>query len=333
MKIPYYKRRKHKYANPHLRNNRRKLIDLFMWQMGIYNDKNHPPIPPNEFEYPNPKVDIDLKNPLVMWINHCTFFVSIGGVNLLTDPIWSKRCSPLPFFGPKRIHEPSVSLEELPQIDYVLISHDHYDHLDRKTVIQLIAKNSQTTWAVPLGLKKWFRKLGATHVHEFAWWEEKTFLPGCNNEVSMKITGVPTQHYSGRNLWNGNRSLWGGYVVDFNCAGKDNKRLYFVGDTGYNSVDFRTIGEHFKEMDLSLIPIGTYIPQKFMETVHIDPYKATEIHKEVNSKLSIGMHYKTFRLSGEGNAQPPYDLFLSMNESDLDPLNFRCVQPGQVLNW
>ncbi|MCK4934290.1 MAG: MBL fold metallo-hydrolase [Simkaniaceae bacterium] len=295
--------------------------------MGAYNDKYRPPKLPNEFAYPNPKLPINPDLPTVTWINHCTFFISINGMNILTDPIWSKRCSPLPFFGPKRIHDPAFTLDELPKIDYILISHDPYDHLDKKTVKTLIATNPNIHFIVPLGLKKWFIKLGAKQVDEFAWWEEKQV------NSSIKITFVPSQHYSGRNFWNGNRSLWGGYVIDFNREGKDNKRLYFVGDTGYNQVDFKMIGEHFKEMDLSLIPIGTYVPHKFMETVHINPSKATEIHKEVRSKLSIGMHWKTFRLSSEGEYQPPYDLFLSMKFQNLDPLNFRCVEPGQVLNW
>ncbi len=263
-------------------------------------------------------------------MGHCTFLVNVENLHLLTDPIWSERCSPLSFLGPRRRHETPLALENLPKIDIVLFSHDHYDHLDKKTVLKLQEINPGITWVVPLGVKRILQKLGMRHIIEMKWWEE-THIGIRGQEVIL--TAVPTQHYSGRGLFDKNRTLWAGYVVDFLQDKKQEKRLYFVGDTGYNRKDFKKIGEEFGEMDLSLIPIGTYVPRRFMETVHISPQKSATIHEEVGSQLSIGMHWKTFRLSSEDLEQPPYDLHCALEKRNIDPKTFRVIEPGQTINW
>ena len=327
---PYYKF-KGKFVNPYLKESKRTLWDIALWQLGYYNDPVFPTIPPADFSYPNPKTKLKESEPVVSWINHCTFLVEIDGVNFLTDPIWSNRCSPVSFFGPKRIHEPPCGIDELPEIHYVLISHNHYDHLDEPTVRKLHDRFPNITWIIPLGLKSWFAKRGITKTCELAWWEDADF--DLDDKLSMTITAVPTQHFSGRGIFDTDKTLWVGYVVDFVRVKKSNKKLYFVGDTGYNEKSFKQIGSVFGGMDLSLIPIGTYIPHKFMDPVHIDPIKATAIHMDVKSKLSIGMHWKTFKLSGEPLIRPPYDLFLTMEENNLNPLDFRILDPGQKINW
>ncbi len=325
--------RKKPYINPHCDNSRRKLKDILLWQIGYYNDRFVPPEPPKEFAYPNPDASVDFTEPQVMWINHCTFMVSIDGINILTDPIWSNRCSPLPFLGPRRKHPPALMIEELPRIDVVFVSHNHYDHLDKKTTKELIKRNPHLTWVVPYGLKKWFRKLGAMNLIELKWWEDTTISIYRNPELQMQITAVPCQHFSGRGIFDKNKTLWCGFVIDFLRKEKKRKRLYFVGDTGYNEHDFKKIGEVFGGMDLSLIPIGTYVPNRFMSPVHICPFMATNIHQEVKSKLSVGMHWKTYRLSSEEEYQPPYDLYMAMTSLDLNPLHFRVIEPGQRINW
>lgn len=320
-----------KYINPFSDNNRRSILDVALWQLGVYNDKTMPPTPPREFLYPNPSEPLCLKTPQVTWVNHCTFFVSVDGVNMLTDPIWSDRCSPVRFLGPKRMHPPPIGLENLPRIDIIFISHNHYDHLDRKTIAYIAAKNPEITCVVPKGLSRWFRRIGIINIIELAWWEVETLTFG--KGIELQVTSVPSQHFSGRGIFDKDKSLWSGFVVDIKRFTGDAKRMYFVGDTGYNPIDFKAIGKAFGQMDLSLIPIGTYVPHKFMDPVHIDPIKATKIHMEVNSKLSVGMHWKTFRLSSEGEWQPPYDLYLALKDENIDPLTFRVLEPGQTINW
>jgi len=238
-----------RFSNPNINDLKRSLLDIILWQLGYYNDERPPKRAPQSFSYPNPQHKVSRSTPQVTWINHCTFLINVEGIHLLTDPIWSERCSPVPFLGPKRRHEPPLPLKNLPPIDLVLISHDHYDHLDKRTVLHLHRQNPIITWVVPLGVKRWFQKQGINEVIELNWWEE--------SELSIRgqkvaITAVPTQHFSGRGLLDKNRTLWAGFVVDFACPRKKKKRLYFVGDTGYNKKDFKKIGEAFGEMTVGL---------------------------------------------------------------------------------
>jgi len=329
MKNGYHKKGR-RFVNPHIDSTKRSLIDIALLQLGFYNDKKKQKKRPKDFQYPNSNRELRQGAPQVTWINHCTFLVKVGSLNVLTDPIWGERCSPLSFLGPKRRHIAPMALEDLPEIDIILISHDHYDHLCRDTVLKLQEKNPGITWVVPLGLRKRLEKLGMKHIIEMKWWEEAHF--GVKGQEVL-ITSVPTQHFSGRGLFDKNKTLWTGYVVDFIQKSKQEKRLYFVGDTGYNRKDFKRIGKEFGEMDLSLIPIGTYNPAKFMAPVHICPNKAAKIHDEVGSLLSVGMHWKTFRLSSEGLEQPPYDLYLALEKLGIDPKTFRVLEPGQTINW
>ncbi len=329
MKKGYHKKGR-RFSNPHIDSTKRSLLDVILWQLGFYNDKKSPKERPKKFRYPNSKRKLRQNAPKVTWINHCTFLVNVGNLHLLTDPIWSERCSPFSFLGPRRRHETPLALESLPKIDIVLLSHDHYDHLDKKTVLKLQKKDPGITWVVPLGLKRRLQKLGIKQIIEMKWWDEVRI--GTQGEEVI-FTAVPSQHYSGRGIFDKNRTLWTGYVVDFLRPNQQEKRLYFVGDTGYNKKDFKKIGEEFGEMDLSLIPIGTYVPGAFMDTVHINPYKAAAIHEEVGSLLSIGMHWKTFRLSSEGLEQPPYDLKCALEKRGICPKTFRVLDPGQAINW
>lgn len=319
------------YDNPHAKDTKKKLRDIIKWQLGGFNDGQPFERVPKDFVYPNPLEKPDDSKPLVSWINHSSFFISIRGMNILTDPIWSNRCSPVPFFGPKRRHPPGIAIDELPEIHMVLISHDHYDHLDKKTIIKLHQRFPNIRWVLPKGLGKWFEKRGITNYSEHLWWQESlfSFEPG---NLELVITAVPCQHFSGRYFWHGNSTLWCSYVVRFSHK-EETKYLYFVGDTGYNDHDFRKIGNRFPNIDLSLIPIGTYVPHEFMAPVHIDPVRAVDIHQQVKSKLSIGMHWKTFKLSSEGMEQPPYDLYKELKKRNINPLCFRAIHPGQFINW
>lgn len=316
-----------KFFNPYQKNVPRGFIDFLLWQMGFYNDPEAPrPIPPG-FVYPNPKEKISEKDPGVLWVNHSTFLIEIDDSTFLVDPIWNDRCSPSRFFGPKRVCPPLPPIDNLPPIDYVLISHDHYDHLDLESISTLHGLFPKIIWIVPLGVRSWFLHhlpgIGKESILEIDWWESLTLN-------SAKITSVPAQHFSGRGFWDRNRSLWSGYVVEMNNS---RKKFYFAGDTGYNEYDFKEIGRRLGPMDLSLIPIGVYLPRKFMKPVHVNPQEAVTIHAEVRSKLSVGSHFGTFHLSHEPLEQPPYDLFCAMQEAQLPLGEFRVLEPGQRIAW
>lgn len=319
------------FNNPHKLHLRRRLGHLLLWAFGCYKDKVPNVFVPEEFKYPDPERELDVSQPMVTWLNHSTSLIQVGGLAFLTDPVWSRRCSPLPFMGPTRLHPPCISLEQLPHIDYVLISHNHYDHLDRGTVRKLLRLQPHITWCVPLGVARWLRKQGARYIVELDWWGSHHSKSGDGPQV--EITATPAQHYSGRTPFDYNKTLWCGWGVKVHLGDGSTKVFYFCGDTGYNTVDFKEIGRRFGKIDLSLLPIGAYRPRAFMRTVHTGPREAVWIHREVHSRLSVGIHWGTFRLSLEPSHQPPYDLYCAMIEHALPPETFRVLQPGQTINW
>lgn len=317
------KDRKGRYINPHVDNLYRRPKDFLLWAFGFFRDLPYEVVPEG-FSYPMPDIEFDSSRPWAQWVGHATYLIAIDGKHILTDPIWSNRCSPVPFAGPKRLHPPPMPISQLPKIDYVLISHDHYDHLDRASVEELNRRFPEIVWIVPKGVKKWFDARGIERVVELSWWDEVDI------DSRFKITSTPTQHFSGRVSSHVNRTLWSGYMVESIHTGKT---LYFVGDTGYNPVDFKEIGERFSQVDLSLIPIGSYSPRKFMAPVHVEPKDAVNIHRDVGSKFSLAMHWKTFKLSEEPMTQPPFDLLKSLKAEGLDPFAFLAPDPGVKINW
>jgi N-acyl-phosphatidylethanolamine-hydrolysing phospholipase D len=275
-------------------------------------------LPPDDFIYPH--IEQKSKTPYTLnWIGHATFLIQTPTATLLTDPIWSERAS---LFGPKRKMPPAIKLEELPRIDAVLISHNHYDHLDTSTLYRLCQKFPELVFYVPLGLKNWFlKKKIHNQVIELDWWQHA-------QSKEMTVHAVPSQHWSARSLFNQNETLWCGYVVEFG-----NKKLYFTGDTGYNSIDFQQIGDRFKSIDVSMIPIGDYIPRRFMQPVHNSPEEAVCIHKDVRSKLSVACHFATFDLSYSNMKLPPYDLFQSQQKHGVSLEEFLLPIPGKTIYW
>lgn len=251
-------------------------------------------------------------------------------MRMLTDPVFSSVCSPVRFLGPKRHAPLPLSIEELPQIHLILISHNHYDHLDLKSVRALQKRFPDLFWVVPDGVGRWMRKRGIERVIELSWWEEALLAIA---PLQLKIQAVPAQHFSGRTPLDRDRTLWCGYVVEFTAQDLPLKRLYFAGDTGYNSRDFKEIGERCGPMDLSLIPIGCYVPRRFMAPVHVEPKHSVTIHQEVASKQSLAIHWGTFSLSEEPLERPPFDLFLEMRRACLDPSSFAALLPGKSLSW
>ncbi len=280
-------------------------------------------------EYPiavnDPKfLQNNTSKPTITWIGHATFLIQMDGVNILTDPHFSERASPVSWAGPKRYTSPGLSLEDLPVIDFVIISHNHYDHLDLESIQKIQTKQGQNPpmFYVPLGLKSWFKDIGIGNVKELDWWGQDTLK-------NISLHSVPIQHYSNRTPWNRNETLWTGWVME---SGQGT--IFFVGDTGY-SKDFKDIGKRFGPIDLSLLPIGAYEPRRFMESIHVNPEEAVKIHQDVQSKHSIGMHWGTFSLTTEDMDEPPRLLKKALKQVNISEREFFVMQHGEtrVLNF
>jgi L-ascorbate metabolism protein UlaG (beta-lactamase superfamily) len=223
----------------------------------------------------------------VTWIGHATLYVQMGGRNLLFDANFSQRASPVSFAGPQRRVPLPVTLDELPPVDVVLTSHNHYDHLDEPTVRQLIAqRGGQPLFVAPLGMDLWLREVGATRVERFDWWDRHRLL-------GLEITMTPVQHWSARSLNDRNATLWGGWAVR-----ADGFSFWFSGDCGY-SQDFRDIGERFGGFDLAALAVGGYEPRWFMQDQHINPLEAVQAFLDLRAKQAVGVHWGTFELTDE----------------------------------
>ena len=269
--------------------------------------------------------------PAVTWIGHATVLAQLGGINVLTDPHFSQRASPVSFMGPKRQVDPGIALAALPRIDVVLISHNHYDHLDDASVRGLNAQaGGPPLFIVPLGLKAWFAELEIVSVVELDWWQSHT-VAGPAGPVELVLT--PVQHWSGRGLTDRMQTLWGGFA-EF----APDLHLYFTGDTAY-SKDFADIRERFPArqrpeagagFDLALIAIGAYEPRWFMATQHIDPDEAVHIHLDLGAKRSMGVHWGTFELTDESLDEPPRRLAQARRDKGLAEAAFFVTVIGET---
>lgn len=252
------------------------------------------------------------------FINQSTFLLQLDGVNLLTDPVYSERVGPLNLAGPRRVRPPGVPFEALPPIHCVLVSHNHYDHLDLPTLKRLGHR-----WApvilTGLGNGRLLRRHGLHPVVELDWWQEHRVGPG------LRVVYVPAQHFSCRGLHDRDRALWGGFVVE--AVGR---RIYFAGDSGYAD-HFKEIGRRYGPMDLALLPIGSYEPRWFMHKAHIDPAEAVRAHLDVQARLSLAMHFGTFRVADEGVEEPICALRQALAFYRVPPDQFRVPQFGQTI--
>jgi L-ascorbate metabolism protein UlaG (beta-lactamase superfamily) len=254
------------------------------------------------------------------WIGHATLLLQLEGLNILTDPHFSKRSSPVQWAGPVRAAPLGMALDDLPPIDIVVISHDHYDALDTHSIRELHRRpgGDKTRFYVPLGLKEWFIKQGVDRVIEMDWWERQM-------DRSLEIIAVPTQHWSKRSLFSTNKSLWSGWVI-----ASGTYRFIFVGDTGYAPL-FKEIGEKLGPFDLAAIPIGAYEPRWFMRKHHVNPEESVQIHKDIGSSKSVGIHWGTFILTDEPLDEPPQRLAVALEQKGIAPEDFFVLQHGQTI--
>jgi N-acyl-phosphatidylethanolamine-hydrolysing phospholipase D len=255
--------------------------------------------------------------PTLTWIGHSTFLLQIGGLNVLTDPHFTGRASPLNWAGPERLAPPGLTLANLPAPDVILISHNHYDHLDDGSVRWLARHHPKAVFVVPLGLRGWLQQRRAGNTVELDWWQR-------HDGHGFGVTAVPAQHFSGRTATDRNKTLWCGFVLE-----AANRRIYFAGDTGY-SKDFADIGKRLGPVDLALLPIGAYEPRWFMRAMHVNPEEAVKIHRDVGSRQSVAMHWGTFRLTEEPVDEPPHALARALAAADIPHERFWVMQHGET---
>jgi len=254
----------------------------------------------------------------ITFVNHSTFLIQVDGVNILTDPVWSRRVSPFRWIGPKRMRLPGVKLESLPRIHVVLLTHNHYDHLDLETMRTIFGAHHPKIIA-PLGVKAFLDREYLTGAQELDWWEE-TSVEG------LTVRAVPAQHFSGRGLFDRDRTLWCGYVLRTGAG-----NIYFAGDTGYNDATFKQIASRCGPFKVSFLPIGAYKPGWFMAPIHVSPEESVKIHQDVKSLLSIAMHFGTFPLADDGSEDPIRDLRRATDKAGIPDTEFIVLKEGDPL--
>ena len=263
--------------------------------------------------------NINLRNAdnYVIWIGHSTFLIKKNGFTILTDPIFSERASPFKRVGPKRLIPPALSLEDIPKIDIVTVSHNHYDHLDIDSLQRISKLHPDAVFLVPAGDLKLLKRKKIINTYEFEWWETFSI-----NNISFTFT--PVQHWSKRGLFDRNKSLWGGWYIQY-----PDYALYHAGDTGY-SKDFKDTKNKLGSPKYAFIPIGAYDPEWFMASSHVNPEDALQIMIDLEAEHAFGMHWGTFVLTDEDTLEPPQRLRQALiNSQDID---FQSLQPGKVID-
>jgi len=265
-----------------------------------------------------PQLDMALANDdiAITFVNHATFLIQIGDIAILTDPIWSERASMFTWLGPRRVRKPGVAFDDLPKIDLVLLSHNHYDHLDLATLNRL--RRCSPTILVAAGDARLVGPLGFADMRELDWWDETPIGEG------VSVVFVPAQHGSARGLFDRQQSLWGGYMI------KSRGRLiYFGGDSGY-STHFADIRLRLGAPDIAMLGIGAYEPRWFMQSLHMNPAEAVRAHGDLGAKHSIGMHFGTFQLTPEAIDQPQADLKAARSQSGISDKEFVTLREGET---
>ena len=252
----------------------------------------------------------------LIWIGQSTVLLNHQGTTILTDPQFSNRASPFSFIGPKRVTPVPFGIEDLPDIDLVIISHNHYDHLDRHSITALAELQPDISFFVPLGLAEQVRGWGVKTVIELDWWQSASY-------AGIDIQPTPLQHWSKRSLFDRNQSLWAGWMLrwqDFS--------FYFAGDTGYSD-DFSQIARRLGSPTLAAIPIGAYAPRAFMKSAHLNPEEAVRVFEDLGAEFGLGIHWGTFKLTLEKMDEPPARLQAGLNARNIEDGRFRTLKHGE----
>jgi len=289
------------YQNPWPHAQLHGLADFLRWRLV---ERRSRPLTPNVPRDSLPKREPAIVTPRaeggyrsVTWVGHSTVLLQLGGLNALTDPIWSERASPFAWFGPRRLMTPAVDFDALPPIDVVLLSHNHYDHLDTATVRRIAARFPGAAWLCPMGLGHLLQTLGVRHAIERDWWQSV-------DTAAFSATCAPAQHFSSRGFGDRCDTLWCSWAME-----ADGVRIYFAGDTGLHP-EFGTVGARLGPFDLVMLPIGAYEPRWFMRAVHLNPEDAIAAYRAladggVVRPPCLAVHWGTFRLTDEPVEEPP----------------------------
>ena len=300
-----------RFSNSDGMKNEKSLSEVLKWSWSREEPKK-------EFIKTNENINLNSlkdREHYALWIGHSTFLINNGDLTILTDPIFSERASPLTFAGPKRLIKPVIKIKDLPKVDVITISHNHYDHLDVNSLRKIQKKFPNVKILVPKGDLKLLRNYNLNNGFEFLWWEAITL----NN---TKFIFTPAQHWSARGLRDRNKSLWGSWFIK-----TEEKNIFHAGDTGYSD-DFIEIRNRLGPVDFAMIPIGAYDPQWFMSYSHVNPEEALNIAKDLDAKKSIGMHWGTFILTDEPVLEPRERLNKITNQTNVD---FYTVTPGNII--
>lgn len=263
--------------------------------------------------YPPP----DPAQPSVTWIGHSSFLLCLKGLTLLTDPVFSERCSPFSFAGPKRVRAPGLAIDALPQIDLILLSHNHYDHMDIAALRRIRARFPAAHIVTSLGNAEFLRRKGLPGADELDWW-------GSVNVRGARITATPARHFAARTLWDRNHTLWAGFMLNY-----QGQQIYFAGDSGYTDY-FAEIRERLGAPDLALLPIGAYEPREMMANVHVNPAEAVQAFQDLQAKRAIGMHFGTFQLTAEDINAPVEALAEARAAAGIAPEAFSVLDIGET---
>ena len=346
MKNPHFNPLKKHHRPDGFQNNHRsfrgkRLHELLRWRWQAWRAGHPRPMreaipvvaPDLGFIHANAKAGLSMQ-PAATWIGHITVLLQVGGLNILTDPVFSQRCFPVQWAGPKRHTPPGLALAELPHIDVVLLSHNHYDHLDEGSMLALKQQPGGAPLVIcPLGHQHWFARRGMHRVVELDWWDTHV-LEASERSARIPVTLVPAQHWSARTTTDAMRSLWGGFVVR-----SPDCHVFFAGDTAY-SKDFVDIRQHFAlehtpdkggGFDLALLPIGAYEPRWFMKDQHVNPQESVQIFQDIGCKRAMAVHWGTFQLTDEALDEPPRALALALRQAGLPGDRFEAIAVGQTM--
>lgn len=306
----------------------RGFASLLRWQLGRLRRRPPPNPPPDAFPHAQHRIASPRAEPgkvRITWVGHASFLVQAGGLNLLTDPVWSRRASPSQWVGPARFTPPGVAFDDLPPIDAVLLSHDHYDHLDAPTARRLRKRfGAGLRWVTPLGYAELLGGWGVTAVTELDW-GQTTWL-GAEGEP-VKVTCLPAQHWTRRRLREMNDRLWAAFALETG----DGRRLFFAGDSGYFA-GYGEIGQRHGPFDAALIPIGAYDPRWFMRPAHMNPEEAVQTYRDLGgSGAFVPMHWGTFRLTDEDPLEPPERLRAAWSDASLPADRLALLRHGETL--
>ena len=316
------------YRNPWPDAEPRGFRDVIRWSWERRLQSVPPDPPPGSFPIAEPLFSMrETRGALsATWVGHATTLLQIGGVNVLTDPMWSERASPVFFAGPRRLVPAGIDFDALPPVDVVLISHNHYDHLDRATVRALARRMPGIVWFAPLGVARTLRRWGAGHVHELDWWHDTTLATSCGE---LMLACVPAQHFSGRSLTDRGHTLWCSWVLSAGGI-----HTFFAGDTAYHP-EFAAIRERHGPFDLLILPIGAYEPRWFMRTVHMNPPDALHAYRDLTdpkaeTPILLPIHWGTFRLTDESMLEPPEWTARLWRDAALDPTKLWLLRHGET---